>query len=160
MQLENNFNNIQDLCYLSSEQDLVTDLVLTMLGKKIGEGQTRTVYDYNLAPNLGIKIETGNTLHNPSEYLVWDDVKYLSGELAWVKDWFAPIKWISPNGKLLLMEKTLPMYGKLRPDKVPDFFTDIKFENFPWIGKKFVCHDYGFLCRRLLYTKKFRKASW
>ena len=84
------------------------DFVTTLCGKHIGSGSTRSVFDYSLDEKYVIKIEPKNTNGNTSEWMIYNEIQYLSGELAWVKDWFAPIKWISPNGRILLMEKTIP----------------------------------------------------
>jgi len=57
------------------------------------------------------------------------------------------------------MQKTEEKPNKPRPKEIPDFFTDIKWDNFGWIGNKFVCHDYGFLYRFIKYENKMRKIK-
>ncbi|MFH6944618.1 hypothetical protein [Flavobacterium sp. FlaQc-50] len=159
MRLSNKLNNLQETTNFLSWQDLSADLVLCLCGERLGEGASRTTFVYNLDPKYVIKVEPGNDGHNMVEYLLWDEVKGLTGPLAWVKDWFAPVKWISPNGRLLVMERTYDKPEKVRPRYVPDFFTDLKRDNFGWIGNKFVCHDYAFIYRFIKYGKKMRKIS-
>jgi len=156
MRLVNNLNNLQETANLISWQDVSTEMVLSLCGEILGEGSTRHTYVYNLDPKYVIKVETGNSGHNMVEYLLWDEIKDLQGNLSWVKEWFAPVKWISPNGKLLVMERTYEKIYNVRPRKVPDFFTDLKRNNFGWIGKKFVCHDYGFIFKFIKYENKFQ----
>jgi hypothetical protein len=159
MRLENNLNNLEETSNLISWQDIATDMVLSLCGQQLGEGHSRHVYVYNLDPKYVIKIEPKNGCNNMIEYLLWDEVQGLTGNLAWVKDWFAPIKWISPNGRILIMERTYEKSEKVRPRQIPNFFSDIKRNNFGWIGNKFVCHDYGFIYRFLKYEKKMRKIT-
>lgn len=157
--LENKLNSMDELYALSSIQSVNADLISMICGKKIGSGSYRSVYDFNMNHRLVVKIEPLSTDCNITEFMLWDEVRGLCGELAWVKDWFAPIHWCSPNGKVIIMEKTKQL-DKPRPDKVPSFFTDVKSNNFGWIGNRFVCHDYGFIHRFIKYEKKFQKAKW
>ncbi len=160
--LENRLNNFEEVCDITHNQDVNTDLILSLCGKKIGFGCYRTVYEYNLNDKYVIKIESENTSHNVSEYILWDEIQGLKGDLAWVRDWFAPILWMSPNGKILVMEKTSedPKNKKLeRPREVPTFFSDLKYDNWGWIGNKFVCHDYQFIHKFIKYEKKMQKVN-
>lgn len=153
-------NDIEEICTLSHLQDVNTDLLLMLCGQKIGAGTFRSVYEFNMNhKKMVIKVEPNNTDCNITEYLLWDEIQGLTNELAWVKDWFAPIHWCSPNGKVLIMERTRQL-DKERPKKVPYFFTDVKSGNFGWIGNKFVCHDYGFINKFIKYEKKFQNAVW
>lgn len=162
VRLENNLNSLEEVSNISRLQDVNTDLILSLCGKKIGSGTYRTVYNYNFHEKYVIKLEPNNTDCNVSEYILWDEIQGLKGDLAWVKDWFAPVLWMSPNGKILVMEKTSenPKNKKLeRPREVPAFFTDLKYDNWGWIGNRFVCHDYGFLFKFIKYEKKMQKIK-
>lgn len=159
--LKNNLNDNKDLYDILSNQNVSTDLVQSMFGAFVGSGASRMVYDCNLYPNTVIKVEYGNTFNNVMEYALWDEIQFLCGDLAWVKNWFAPIKWISPNGKLLVMDKTHHSDNKKLPERIPDWLWDVKLENFGWIGNKFVCHDYAYSFNALIdYKKKFKKARF
>jgi len=157
--LENKLNSVKEVATLTQLQDVNTDLILTLCGNKIGAGSYRTVYEYNLDSKYVIKIEPNATDANITEYILWDEIQGLQKELAWVKDWFAPVLWISPNNKILVMQKTEEKPQKQRPREVPAFFTDLKYDNWGWIGNKFVCHDYGFIYRFIKYEKKFQKIK-
>lgn len=158
--LENNLNDIQELAQIARHQDVNTDLILMLCGKKLGEGSSRAVYEYNLDNKYVVKIEPQNTDSNKAEFLLWYEVQGLKGSMAWVKEWFAPIKFCSPNGKILIMQRTKQDLTKTRPNKVPSFFQDVKPDNFGWIGNRFVCHDYGSIYNFIKYEKKFRKIEW
>lgn len=162
--LENNLNSIKEISTISQLQDVNIDLILSLCGKKIGGGSHRSVYEYNFDNNYVIKIEPNSTDSNMTEYLLWKEIQGLTGELEWVKNWFAPVLWISPNAKILVMQRTYEeskIRGKIleRPKEVPEFFTDLKYDNWGWIGNKFVCHDYGFLYKFIKYTKKMQKIK-
>ena len=158
--LDNNLNNIQDVALITSLADVNTDLITMNIGKFLGKGTYRTVYEYNMDSRYVIKIEPDNTSCNLMEYTLWDEIQGLTGKLVWVKDWFAPVHYCSPNGKILIMERTIQNYSRTRPNVVPNFFTDVKSNNFGWLGKNFVCHDYGFIWRFIKYEKKFQKIEW
>lgn len=161
VRLENNLNNVSELCAITNLQSVNSDLITMFLGEKLGQGSYRAVYEFNPNPKkYVVKIEPLCTNANANEFLLWDDISGFVNNLAWVKEWFAPVLWMSPNAKILIMERTFQKPDLKRPDKVPDFMCDIKFENFGWIGNKFVCHDYGFLHRFFEYKKRFRKATW
>lgn len=160
LRLENRLNNIDEVATLSKLQDVNTDLITMICGEKIGSGAYRSVYEYNFNPNkMVVKIEPYSTDSNINEYQIWYEVQGLCGDLSWVKEWFAPIHYCSPNGKIIIMERTRQL-DKPLPEKVPWFFTDVKIDNFGWIGNRFVCHDYGFIHSFMKYDKKFKKAIW
>lgn len=153
-------NHLKTLDDIRRNEDIVNDMISSLCGEKIGSGQFRDVFHYKLDDRYVIKLERGETRGNVTEELLWYEVQGLKGELAWVKKWFASINWVSPNGKILVMEKTEIRKGKKRPDKVPYFFMDVKYDNFGWIGNRFVCHDYGFLNKFIKYSKKKQKVVW
>jgi hypothetical protein len=153
MKLENNLNSTEEICTLTHLASVSSDLITCLVGEKIGSGCYRTVYEYNLDKKYVIKIEPLNTNCNVTEYMLWNEIRGLTGNLAWVKDWFAPVKWISPNGRVLVMQRTKVDYKKEKPKKIPKFMWDVKEDNFGWIGNKFVCHDYGQFYNFISYSK-------
>jgi len=160
MKLEDNLNNIGALHHIVTCTPVITDLVTSMCGKHIGEGTSRSVYDYALDDKYVIKLENSNTNCNTVEYMIWKEIEKLTGNLEWVKKWFAPVKWISANGRVLIMQKTKDFEdvpkGCAIPKKIPEFLWDIKPDNFGWIGKNFVCHDYGQFYNFIEYSKKLQ----
>lgn len=161
IRLQNRLNDIKELSAISQLESVNSDLIKMFIGKHIGSGCYRSVFEFN--PNPGkyvVKIEHGDTNCNTNEFLIWEEVSWLTGNLAWVKDWFAPIFWMSPNGKILIQERTKRDSNQEYPTEVPSFLSDIKIDNFGWIGKKLVCHDYGFINNFIQYNKNFKKVKW
>lgn len=157
---ENRLNNLDETHTIWKQQDLVTDLILSLCGEELGSGSFRKVYQYNPHPDYVIKLEYNNHNCNFTEAMLWNEIQHLKGTKAWVKDWFAPVDWISPNGRVLVMRKTEQRPKKKKPEKVPSFLWDVKDDNFGWIGNKFVCHDYGQFYNFIEYKKTFKKAKW
>lgn len=161
--LQENLRNIEELKALTGSINVMQDLAMSLCGRLINEGSFRSVYEYNLDSDYVIKVEWGNSRCNIVEYMMWNEIQHLQKDLAWVKEWFAPVEWISPNGRLLVMKRTKPIQhsdlNKL-PEKVPAFLWDIKPDNFGWLGKKLVCHDYGQFYNFIHYSKKLKKANW
>lgn len=153
-------NNYTALHNIHSNRAVTQDLILSLCGKHLGEGMYRSVYEYKLDENYVIKLESIGSNCNLTEYMMWNEIQHLSEDLAWVKKWFAPVKWISPNGRVLVMKRTVQKYNKKRPDKVPSFMWDVKEDNFGWIGNNFVCHDYGQFYNFIHYPKRMKKAKW
>lgn len=161
MKVEDNLLDLSKVNDILRIPSLASDFVTIVCGESIGAGSFRDVFNYNTHKGYVIKLEPGSTDCNLVEWMIWEEVKYLSGDMEWVKDWFAPVEWISPNGRILVMKKTKPTHKKLSPpDKIPAFLWDVKLENFGWIGNKFVCHDYGQFYNMINYPKKMIKANW
>ena len=163
MKVLENWINYDSLGQLTSEICLLSEVLSIVCGNKIGGGIARTVYEYSLNPNYVVKVCNAKTSpeSNINEFQLYNEIRGLCGPLEWVKDWFAPVEWMSEGGKVLLQRKTKPFHNKLsRPEKVPSFFFDVKADNFGWIGNRFVCHDYGMLYGFIEYRKRFKKADW
>lgn len=121
---------------------LVDEIFDMVLGEHIGSGSFRDVFHYSVDPSYVIKVENSKGFgENWAEWRIWNAVQHT--EYA---KWFAPTKSISENGKVLMQKKTKSFYSrsdKSVPDKIPAFFTDVKPDNFGWIGNQLVCHDYS-----------------
>lgn len=159
MQLRDNLSDLKTITDLLGSVSIASELITTLCGKHLGSGNFRAVFDYNLDDKYVIKIEWPGTFCNVVEHHLWDEIQELGGDLAWVKNWFAPVKWISPNGRILVMKKTTQK-DKKSPEKVPKFLWDVKSDNFGWIGKNFVCHDYGQFYNMIHYPKGMQKINW
>lgn len=134
----------------------------------IGEGMSRKVFSSLLLPDCVIKVEERSRFfQNVVEWETWQRV--LNTEHS---RWFAKCKWISPNGQILIMERTRPAAPYEVPDKLPVYLADFKPSNFgmsmvprykvnPKKQNWFVCHDYG---TNLLFergmSKLTRKIDW
>jgi len=135
--------------------------------EQIGSGMSRNVYSSKLMPDCVIKVEDAAAqFQNIVEWETWlrvRDTKF--------SRWFAACRWISPNGQVLIMERTAPAGPDDFPAKLPAFLCDFKRENYglsmmpdPVTGqpaKAFVCHDYG---TNLLFehgmTKRMHEVKW
>jgi hypothetical protein len=135
-----------------------------LCGDLIGRGMSRTVYECALLPDCVVKIETDpHRFQNVIEWETWRMV-----ESAAASRWFAECKWISPNGKVLVQERTRPPAPLEFLEKVPVWFTDLKRTN--WGMSKtnredkqyLVCHDYGtsLMLQEGTSTKRLKKADW
>lgn len=133
----------------------------------IGRGMSRMVFSSKVVPDCVVKVEDGaGQFQNVVEWETWQRVKDTPHSR-----WFAACRWISPNGSILIMERTRPAGMNEFPDQVPVYLCDFKRTNFgmsqmpdPKTGKPahtFVCHDYG---TNLLFERgmsnRLRKAEW
>lgn len=141
---------------------LTLELFSFLLGDYIGSGIHRDVYEYPLDDKYVIKVENKEGWgENWAEFRIWQTVK--GSEYA---KWFAESTWISSNGRVLMQRKTKPIWNskKKLPEKIPHFFTDIKEDNFGWIGNQLVCHDYSFCLERMIsnggLTKRMQKLKF
>lgn len=131
---------------------------------QIGWGMSRTVHASHLLPDCVIKVEDGaGRFQNIVEWETWQRVKDTE-----FSRWFAECKWISPNGAILVMERTRSPAPEDFPERMPVFLCDFKRTNYGMAkssgkpGKEWlVCHDYG---TNLLFehgmSKRMRKAEW
>lgn len=108
---------------------------------------SRTVFECFLLPGFVVKVEDETTSwhQNVVEYQTWQQVKH-----AKASRWFAECRWISPDGFILIQEKTRPPLESELPSYLPAWFTDFKRANFGVVRARekgerdwFVCHDYG-----------------
>lgn len=157
---ENRLNDLDKVHTIAGDANVVSDIITSLCGRSIGGGSFRDVFEYQLDQSYVVKIEPLNTNCNTVEWMIWLEVQHLVGDMAWVKEWFAPVLWISPTGKVLVMKKTEEKPNKKRPEKIPAFFWDVKADNFGWIGNKFVCHDYGQFHNMIHYPRKMKKVRW
>lgn len=143
-----NFKEANDL--IRDKPELVLGIMDLVIGNYIGSGHFRDVYQHSTNPDWVVKLQRNDGQHsNIIEYEIWGDVAYTD-----YKKWFAPIHWMSNNGKALIQEKTRPIKDVNEiPDKIPAFFTDVKLSNFGFIGEQLVCHDYDFTLNMLFSNK-------
>jgi hypothetical protein len=124
------------------------------VGKKLGSGSSRDVYEYLLDGDFVLKIEEGTySFKNVLEWQLWLDSEFLE-----LKNWLAPIRYISPCGSILMQKRVYPCLPTDLPDKVPSCLTDLKLENWGWYNGKIVCCDYANHINS--YSMKLKKADW
>jgi hypothetical protein len=145
------------LNYLAERPFIVQDLLRMCCADVIGSGAFRAVFDYGFHKGYVMKVCDGSDA-NVIEHEIWRTVK----DMPYAK-WFAPCIDLSPCGYFLVQKKTRPIKASDKlPKAIPGFFTDIKKENFGWIGKQLVCHDYQFLTSGidLAFNTMLRKVDW
>lgn len=138
-----------------------------LCGDVIAYGMSRTVYACKLLPECVVKVEQpGRHFQNVTEWTTWQQVKDTPASR-----WFAGVRWISPSGAVLVMERTRPPAPVEFPERVPVFLTDLKRTNFGMVtatkgGKAardwLVCHDYGttLIVQDGTATKRTKRAEW
>jgi hypothetical protein len=135
-----------------------------LCGEKIGKGMSRTVFECALLPGCVVKVEEdGHRFQNIMEWQTWCIVSHTKASR-----WFAQCKWISPNGKLLIQERTRPPAPQDYLPRVPIWFTDTKRTNWGMAATKdpnkqlLVCHDYGtsLMLQDGTTTTRKKKADW
>lgn len=134
------------------------DLAALFLGKKLGSGMSRDVYEFTFNRDYVVKVENSSgSFQNIIEWEIWNNVQYMPS----VSKWFAPCVNISPCGVFLIQRKVIQQDPKKYPKKVPYFFKDTKYENFGTVDGKLVCCDYGtFLREDHFNTKRMKNADW
>lgn len=121
----------------------------------IGRGMSRATFSSKVLPDCVVKVEDGaGDFQNIKEWELWQAVRHTK-----FAKWFAPCRWISPNGIVLVMERTTPAWEF--PAEMPVFLTDYKRENYGMLNGQLVCHDYGMhTMLEFGMTKRMRKVEW
>lgn len=129
-----------------------------MLGDLIARGSTRYVFEHRFDKKKVIKIDLSDHNGNVLEWDIWGRVKYVRA----INKWFAPCHQISKCGRVLIMDRAVSLNGVEKlPAKIPAFFTDIKRDNFGYIGKQLVCVDYALnLLMEQGMTSKLKFVQW
>lgn len=139
-----------------SNQD--SELFDFMLGRKIGYGVYREVFNCRFNDKYVVKVANGDggRSANILEYKLWSDM-YLTP----LEKWFAPVMGVSESGKYLIQEKVEMLPKSQYPEKIPHFFTDTKYSNFGHLeGKGFVCVDFGSFNIFKGVSTRMVKAEW
>ena len=133
--------------------DTLREFVSFMTGDLIGEGMSRKVYNHPTDNTKVIKVEDNErNFQNVMEWEIWNQFKYCKD----VAKWLAPCHSISHSGTFLIMEKAVDLPPKKKIEKLPEFLSDHKIENFGMIGRHVVARDYG----RSLFTCETKLRKW
>jgi len=128
-----------------------------LCGKLLGEGIHRKVFECRLREDLVVKVEDEQPWRyfaNVLEMKFWNDHQHYDK----VARWLAPCEYLSPDGRILLQKRAMPVERKTLPEQVPAFLTDLKAENFGMIGDQLVCVDYAMTLPNP--STRPRKAQW
>lgn len=125
-------------------------------GEEIGSGSCRTVYEFKLNPNYVVKYERDmdrGLFANVTEWRNYINNRY---DIK-LGPWLAPIELINEGGTILIQRRAKQKSFDKYPEYIPSNFTDRKYQNFGWIGKRFVCVDYSYMipCSYRLKKSKF-----
>lgn len=118
------------------------DFANLFLGRLIGKGMSRQVFEHAFDDSLVIKMEAmepSGRFQNVEEWETWRRMK----ECNHVARWLAPCVAISPCGRWLVQKRTTPLAAAHLPTRIPIFFTDLKAANWGEYEGRPVCHDYG-----------------
>ena len=115
------------------------ELLGLLLDPENVQGVYRHVYFSQHMTNVVFKLEVhGKMFCNVQEWKTWIEVQ----DTKW-SGYFAPCIDISGNGNVLIMARTEPLKEFPKDLLLPDFFSDVKVENFGRLKGRIVCHDYG-----------------
>jgi hypothetical protein len=128
-----------------------------LLGRRLGYGAYRQVYQCTLDESLVIKVANSNysRTHNILEYHLWFEV-YSTKYAAWL----APCVSISSKGKYLIQKRVDAVPKMEYQKRVPEWFTDLKYGNFGLYLGRFVCCDYAGLKWDTGMSSKTVVAQW
>lgn len=127
-------------------------------GELLGSGTSRFVFEYRPDKKYVVKIDCSNVMSNNMEWQIWHEIQFIDK----LQIWFAPVTSMSTSGRVMLQRrcKTGIPYNQYHL-KIPDFFTDLKYENWGMLNGKMVCFDYAstkFLDLSMNY--KLVSAKW
>lgn len=129
-----------------------------LCGELLNYGIHRDVYALKDNNYYVVKVERDFSEGNFSNVCEWRN---------WInnKDWKKLGKWLAPceaildSGQILIQRRVHQCNNRQPPLAVPWLFTDLKLQNWGWIGDQFVCCDYPFL---LFHSQQIRlkRARW
>lgn len=132
---------------------LLGDFADFFCGDVIGQGETRSVYEYKIDPRFVIKIDRGGCFNNVAEWDIWNNLKNTPHG-----NFLAPCISISSCGRIMMQRRTTPAHIEKMPKSIPSFFTDTKLQNWGRLGNLIVCHDFA---NHKFYTNiRMINASW
>lgn len=131
-----------------------------LCGNKLGQGISRMVFECRLIPDCVVKVEIDEDWRdfaNVREMRFFNENEYVKS----IRDWLAPCRYLSPDGRILIQERVRPAQAKTDrlPKTVPSFLTDLKPENFGYLPNgRFVCCDYAIVINNP--STRLKKANW
>lgn len=123
-----------------------------LMGKKLGSGAYRDVYECPMDPTVVVKYEhsCSGRFCNIDEWNIWRDAQ----ENPEIAAWLAPVRFVSSCGQFLIQDRTAPITRV--PKRVPSFMCDLKAENMGRLGRRVVFHDYA---NTLIETQAFKRLK-
>jgi hypothetical protein len=134
-------------------------LMKALCGQYKDHGSSRDVYQCKMHHDFVVKVQYNGKFDNVLEHEIWGAIQYAD----WWAEWFAECVFISKTGKILIQQKIILKPSKKDyPKKIPRFFTDIKIDNYGFVGDQLKCCDYAHVLGMLTgcMDKKMRRATW
>lgn len=120
------------------------DFQQLMLGKELGRGIARRVFEFLPDHDYVVKIEDiGGSFQNVTEWEFWQRNR----DFKEVSKWLAPLKAISPSGTVLIQRRITPITAAQMPEKIPQWMNDVKLDHFGKVDGKIVVCDYAYTSR-------------
>lgn len=138
-----------------------TNKVKELCGEYVSSGLHRDVYVLKCNDNFVVKVERNMKNGDFANVCEWRN--YINNkEWDWFEKWLSPCELISIDGRFLIQRRAYHKDKSEYPKKIPSMFTDTKYKNFGWIGKRFVCLDYSYIPFFIVKVggKKMKKAKW
>lgn len=135
------------------------DALNLLCGDLLGQGIHRKVWTCRIRDDLVVKVEDEGTewryFPNVREMNFWCENEHH----APVAKWLAPCEYMSPDGRVMLQRRAIPLpHDYVMPDKMPTFLTDFKRENYGLIDGKLVCVDYAMTIPST--NTRLKKVQW
>lgn|SRR5574344_66342 len=133
------------------DRSIYEDSISLICGKLLGQGISRSVYQFNFDDTKVVKIERPGFFQNVIEAEIWSQI---ASNKAYSK-WFAPCSYLSLNGRILIQDKCENIDSL--PDKVPNILCDLALDNWGKLPNgKIVVRDYGVndIIPRLMHDHK------
>ncbi len=153
----------EEIDLFKNDWHLFADMVDFILGKNLGNGETRKVYQCGFDRAVVVKVESPHKEHgivfdNVHEFTIWTNINKRMPEYA---KYLAPCVRISGCGRLLIQKMTTPIAKNQLPKKIPYFLADTHINNWGMLNKRVVCHDYAntFIFTKLIRNKLI-KPEW
>jgi hypothetical protein len=128
------------------------------LAEMIGEGAHRRVYTLKDWPDYVVKIEKHASVAttNIIEMQTWLEAP------AEHDKWLAPARAYAAFGFLLFQDRTTPVKDiSEMPERIPNWLTDTKIQNWGWLKDRVVCHDYGMNLAMIKgMTRRMYRPKW
>lgn len=127
-----------------SKKATYRDAFNLLCGDLIASGAYRQVYECRIRPDLVVKVEIAENewrqQHNNLEAQFWADFQ----DHKVIGKWLCPIVFVSPDTRIIMMERAMPLWDHELPAKVPACFRDVKPGNFGRLKDgRIVCLDYA-----------------
>lgn len=141
-----------------NDNETYLDMFNFACGQLLGEGVSRKTFVCRFNDSFVLKVETPQVWRGFDNVREWEFWRDNQGNKAITK-WLCPCQTLSPDGRILMQHRAQPLPSDyVMPEKIPEFLTDLKRENFGLYRGKLVCVDYALTIIKV--SAKLTKAKW